>query len=93
MFNSPFETMVDVGKFHIIRTIWGMFSRMELLGFHKLGYSNSWMVCNGKSQNKMDDEKGYLHIEISCESCPGKSNSKSALQIKVWPTSNTAQKR
>ena len=27
-------------------------------GFHQWGYSNSWMVYNGKSEHKMDDDWG-----------------------------------
>ena len=39
------------------------FAHALLGGVHKWRYLNSWMVYNGKSQSKMDDEMGYLYFK------------------------------
>ena len=49
-------------------------------GFHKWGYPNSWMVCNGKSCTRMDDLREYpcdlgnLHISYPCAQQPHHSS-------------------
>ena len=48
-------------------------TREPIWGFRKWRYPNRWMVYDGKSQSKMDDEQGYPHFRKPPTGTTGKT--------------------